>query len=87
MPSPPSGWGGLDPSPPPAEADGLDLARRFARVFGTGDGEAVLAHLEALSLGRCLGPDASDAALRHLEGQRHLVHHIRQLVARGRSGT
>jgi hypothetical protein len=81
-----TGWTWFEPSSPLAGDDAFDLARRFARVFGSGDGEDVLAHLEALTLGRCLGPDAPDQTLRHLEGQRHLVHHIRQLVARGRGG-
>lgn len=86
MPPPDHGWAGLDSAPPGPDLHARALARQFARVFGSGEGEAVLAHLQSLTLGRCLGPDASDAALRHLEGQRHLVLHIQSLAERGRAG-
>jgi hypothetical protein len=39
-----------------------------------------------MTLERALGPDASDAALRQLEGQRRLVLTMRALVNRGRDG-
>ncbi len=83
------GWGALDASPagPPADplADPLanDPAPAFARCFVGPDGERVLNTLRAMTLGRALGPDAPDAALRHLEGQRQLVAVILALVARG----
>jgi hypothetical protein len=87
MRPPDSGWTWFEPPPVQGDGDGgLVLARQFARLFGGGDGEAVLDHLKALTLTRCLGPDAGDAALRHLEGQRHLVLHILAQVARGRDG-
>ena len=62
-----------------------DLPGCFARCFRGGDGARVLAHLRALTLDRALGPNATDAQLRHLEGQRALVSTILALVARGRS--
>ncbi|WP_142849977.1 hypothetical protein [Telmatospirillum sp. J64-1] len=68
---------------PQAVAPG-DIESVFARCFAGTDGERTLAHLRAMTLDRCLGPDASDAALRHLEGQRHLAAHIIALVQRGR---
>ena len=43
----------------------------------------VLGFLKAMTLERAVGPEASDAALRHLEGQRQLVTTILALVARG----
>lgn len=88
MPAPADGWAWLEPpvAAPPAEDEGVGLARAFARVFAGPEGEWVLAHLTGLTTGRCLGPDASDAMLRCLEGQRQLVHHILSLVARGRDG-
>lgn len=61
-----------------------DPAPSFARCFAGPDGERVLAVLRAMTLGRSLGPDAPDAALRHLEGQRALVATILALAARGR---
>jgi hypothetical protein len=80
------GWSWFDPAPPPpGEDDRRALARSFARAFSGADGEAVLAHLSALTLERCLGPDSSDAALRTLEGQRLLVAHILALAAQGRA--
>lgn len=68
-----------------SEADPA-AAALFARVFRGGDGTAALAHLRRLTIERRLPPDASDAALRHLEGQRFLVAHIETLVARGQTG-
>ena len=66
---------------------GDDIAACFARCFGTGNGARVLAHLRGLTLDRALGPNATDAQLRHLEGQRALLCIILALVARGRSGS
>jgi hypothetical protein len=87
MPRSDAGWSWFQPTTPPAGEDaGLDLARQTARLFASGDGQALLAHLKGLTLDRCLGPDSGDAALRHLEGQRHLVLHILSLAARGHGG-
>lgn len=81
--SEPAGWdwftGGGRPS---GAAD--DPAPSFARCFAGPDGARVLAALRAMTLERALGPDATDAALRHLEGQRQLVVTILALAARGR---
>lgn len=67
-----------------ADAPG-SVAACFARCFAGADGARVLAHLRALTLDRALGADASDAALRQLEGQRRLVLTLIALAARGRS--
>lgn len=81
-----AGWSWFDPAPPPpGEEDRRALARAFARAFSGADGEAVLAHLSALTVERCLGPESSDAALRTLEGQRLLVAHMLSLAAQGRA--
>jgi len=64
-------------------SDALSLA--FARCFSTREGERVLAHLKAVTLDRALGPDSSDALLRHLEGQRQLVASILAQIERGRT--
>lgn len=63
-----------------------DLAMAFARCFRGQDGERVLQHLRRLTIERRLAPDCSEAELRHLEGQRHLVAYMGQLVSRGRFG-
>ena len=68
-----------------AAAADADPAPSFARCFAGRDGERVLAVLRAMTLDRAMGPDASEAALRHLEGQRQLVATILALVARGRT--
>jgi len=87
MSRPESGWTWFDPPASPGEDEnGLYLARQAARVFSTPDGEAVLAHLLEMTLRRCLGPESGDSALRHLEGQRHLVLHLQSLIARGQTG-
>lgn len=64
---------------------GLDVARACARLFATPDGRLLLDHLRRAHLDRALGPDASDALLRHREGQRALVLTLESLAARGRA--
>lgn len=81
----PVGWDWLDATAAPPEG-AEDPAPAFARCFAGPDGARVLAALRAMTLDRALGPDASDAALRHLEGQRQLVAAILALTARGRAG-
>lgn len=61
-----------------------DLALAFARCFRERDGRWALSHLRAITLERVMGPAATDAQLRHLEGQRQLVSYILALVERGR---
>lgn len=68
-------------------ASASQIGRAFARCFTSAEGEAALRHLADMTLHRALGPDASDAMLRHLEGQRQLVTYIHALIARGRAGT
>ncbi|MBI3443833.1 MAG: hypothetical protein HY055_00310 [Magnetospirillum sp.] len=88
MVRPEMGWTWFDP-PERNDTDqaGLVLARQAARVFASAEGEALLKHLKEITLDRCLGPESGDAALRHLEGQRHLVLHLLSLAARGRIGS
>lgn len=63
-----------------------DMAACFARCFRGADGERALGYLRRLTIERRLAPDAGEAELRHLEGQRHLAALIAQLVARGKFG-
>lgn len=65
---------------------GIELLRAYARCFGTVDGDRVIAHLRAITLERVVGPDVSEAFLRHLEGQRYLVAFVCSLIKRGRNG-
>ena len=62
------------------------LAREFARAFASASGRRVLEHLRAITLGRYLPPNASDAELRYLEGQRYLVSFISNMVDKGMKG-
>lgn len=69
---------------PEAEAvDEPSLAIAFARCFATPEGRRVLQHLRSWTLDRTLGPSATDAQLRYLEGQRQLVAHVLMLIAQG----
>ena len=82
---PPAGWAWLD-----AEAEGdttadADLRRAAAACLGSADGRLLARHLRRSFLERRLPPTASDAELRHLEGQRAAVAHLFGLAARGRS--
>ena len=80
----PDGWGWFDAAgqDPSIEID--QLAQSFLRCFAGSDGEIVLRHLRQSILDRRLGPTASDAELRFLEGQRSVVAHIISMNDRGR---
>ena len=70
----------------PSEGDAVEessLAVAFARCFSTSEGRRVLRHLRGWTMERTLGPSATDAHLRHLEGQRQLVAHVLMLIAQG----
>lgn len=61
-----------------------EIEKNFARTFMSPAGRAVLAHLRKITVERVLGPNATDAELRTVEGQRALVHQIEQLSERGK---
>lgn len=85
----PSGWSWFEAALLNAASDESEqvvddhVAVLFARTFQGRNGNAVLAHLKAITLGRTLGPNSTDALLRHLEGQRQLVSYIVSLIERG----
>lgn len=83
----PEGWGSLEDLGDHALSESLKrdkaLVKSAARCFSGTDGERLSAYLYAITRDRCLGPDASDAMLRHLEGQRYLVAHIHRLIGEG----
>jgi hypothetical protein len=76
-------WFADDATAGEAFPEELALCRTFARCFAGPDGRAVLEHLRRTVLERRLAPHASDAELRHLEGQRCAVAHIVAMVERG----
>lgn len=80
-----AGWAGLGDTARTSEADTVrPIETAFARCFAGEDGKRALDHLREITLERALGPGASDAALRHLEGQRCLVLHMQSMIDRGR---
>jgi len=78
------GWAWFEPAAGDGDAADAELAAAFARCFRGEDGGRVIEHLRAITLGRAFGPAASDARLRHAEGQRQLVAYVNALIERGR---
>jgi hypothetical protein len=80
------------PLPPPLDGDdapaapGAELLACVRAALGSEAGRFVLRHLERRYLGHALTPAASDAELRHLEGQRSVVLYLSHLVAAARRG-
>ena len=60
-----------------------NIDQLFARVFNTSSGKELMAYLRSITMERVLGADASDAAVRFLEGQRFLVRQMENLIQRG----
>jgi hypothetical protein len=83
---PDAGWGWFEGAAAPANHPSeLELYRAYARCFAGPDGDEVIAHLARSILDRRLPPNASDAELRHLEGQRFAVAGVIAMVERGRA--
>ncbi len=61
-----------------------DIEKNYTRCFASNDGAAVLKHLREITIERFMGPDATDAQLRALEGARALVHQIEMMIERGK---
>ncbi len=88
------GWGWFQPdladAPDPDASEALvardELPGIAARCFRRSDGKRLLMHLRQITVERGLAPGASEAVLRHLEGQRQLVKYLEALVADGRAG-
>lgn len=49
------------------------LSKDVRALFSTPNGQEVLKYLRSITIEAVTGPAASDAELRHLEGQRYLV--------------
>jgi hypothetical protein len=77
------GWDWLDPNQAPEIAADNEVIRSFARCFSGSDGARVVDYLRLSVLERRLGPNATDAELRFLEGQRLLVARIISMIDRG----
>ena len=61
-----------------------DIELAYAKTFAGPSGAIVISHLRRITIERVLGPNATDAELRSLEGARALVHQIENLILRGR---
>ena len=80
-----AGWSWFDAGARPTDDTlELDLCRAFARCFAGQDGQRVMAHLARTNHERRLPPSASDAELRHLEGQRCAIANIVAMIERGK---
>jgi hypothetical protein len=77
------GWAWLE-----AAGEAVDLPDEICRsavaCLGDDRGRILLRHLQRRFLDRRIPPTASDAELRHAEGQRSVVFHLLQLLERGR---
>ena len=52
-------------------------------VLGDAAGTDLMNYLKSITINRACGPEVSDAALRHLEGQRFIVGLLSQRIALG----
>lgn len=77
------GWAWFEPSIRAAEPSDV-VCRAFRACFAGPHGEAALTHLRRVFLDRRLPPAASDAELRHVEGQRSVVAYVQALIERAR---
>ncbi len=55
------------------KADDERISKDIQALFKTPNGKQVLQYLRSITIESVQGPNASDAELRHLEGQRYLV--------------
>ncbi|TVQ35994.1 MAG: hypothetical protein EA356_06435 [Geminicoccaceae bacterium] len=65
----------------PAKATAPELMAIVRSALANPAGSALMSHLQRRFADRVLPPTASDAELRHLEGQRSVVAYLRHLVA------
>lgn len=56
------------------------VVKAAAACFAGRNGEIILAHLRSTFLDRRVAPSASDAELRHVEGQRSAIAHLIRLA-------
>ncbi len=73
------GWAWFEPRAevtPPA----TDVARHARTCLATPAGRRLVAHLRNTFLERRVGPAASEAELRHIEGQRSVVAYLLRLA-------
>lgn len=59
------------------------ISLNIASLFSEPTGQEVLKYLRSVTIEMVGGPDITDGALRHLEGQRHIVGLIERHIQRG----
>lgn len=59
------------------------ISLNIAHVFSEPTGKEVLKYLRSITIEMVGGPEITDASLRHLEGQRHIVGLIERHIQRG----
>ncbi len=64
-----------------AEEDKISL--NILHVFNEPTGKEVLKYLRSVTIEMVGGPEITDSALRHLEGQRHIIGLIERHIQRG----
>ena len=79
MLQPDSGWAWFDGTGVPESSQDSMIRDCFVKAFTTANGRLALAHLRAITIEQSATPQCSDAMLRHLEGQRHIVRMIERL--------
>lgn len=77
------GWKNLE-KPKTAETKLSQLELLCLTVFSTRDGQELLKCLNEEILQAGASPDATESALRHLEGRRSLVRDLNRWIANGR---
>lgn len=73
---------GLDGFPRPKSED-EQISKNINALFRTPNGQQVLKYLRSITIEAVTGGGATDAELRHLEGQRFLVGLIERRVQHG----
>ncbi len=58
---------------PRSRSDDEKISKDIRSLFRTPNGQEVMKYLRSITIEAVTGPAASDAELRHLEGQRYLV--------------
>ena len=58
---------------PRSKSDDEKISKDIRSLFRTPNGQEVMKYLRSITIEAVTGPAASDAELRHLEGQRYLV--------------
>lgn len=65
------------------KAESTEIDQIFTSVFNQVNGKKVIEYLESITINSICTPQANDSTLWHLEGQRYLLHIIKNKIKRG----